>query len=55
MTHKSPTYLDEPRLDTCGGPTLYRFLQSQPLEEVARVVGQACPELAEGMNSHSLA
>ena len=33
MTHQSPAYLDESRLNTCQGPALYRFWQSQPSEE----------------------
>ena len=53
MAHQSSTCLNEPRLNTCQGPALYRFWQSQPSEEVAQVVGQACPEHVEGMKSHS--
>ena len=40
MTHQSPTYLDESRLNTCQKPAPYRFWQSQPSEEVAQVVGE---------------
>ena len=40
MTHQSPAYLDESRLNTCQGPALYRFWQSQPSEEVAQIVCQ---------------
>ena len=40
MTHQSPSYLNEPGLNTCQRPALYRFWQSQPSEEVAQVISQ---------------
>jgi len=54
MKYQTPTYLDEPRLNACQRPSLDRFWQSKFSEKVVQIIGQACPELAEGINSDSL-